>query len=81
MSMYSDIFFGYMKETWRYFRTHHSNKEVEHAIYSELKSTDYHKLRQSLLAENSQLPPFVISYCPLLDRNLSYVAKNNAIEF
>lgn len=79
--MYSDIFFGYMRENWRHFRTHHSDKEIEHAIYSELKSPDYKNLRQALLAENSSLPPFVISNCSVLDRNLSYVTKNIAIEY
>ena len=50
-------------------------------IYSELKAPDYEKLRKKYISEGLDYPEVVISNCPVLHKNLSFMSKNNAIEY
>ena len=79
--MYSDSFFMLLKDSKQNILTRRSDVEVEHAIYTELKSKEFESLWKSYIEEGLDFPDVVISNCPIISKNLGLLTKNNAITF
>ena len=79
--MFSDSFFLLLSDSKRNLLTSRSDVEVEHAIFTELKSDEFQTLRKTYIEEGLDFPKVVITNCPILSKNLGLLTKNNAITF
>ena len=79
--MYADVFFLTLKDTIANVKTSWSDKDIERILYSEIKSDQYNYLRQTYVKENRDFPAFNISNCPILEKNLALMVRNNAIVY
>ena len=73
-----------LKDSWHNFvgTAVDSDKWVEHALHSELKSDRFAELRRAYLGEGRDLfPPLRLTNCAIFDKNLSILTKNNAVQY
>ena len=79
--MYSEAFFLVLRDSWKNLKTTWSDKEIEHILYKELRSEPYRELRKAYLEDNCEFPAIKLTNCPILEKNLSFLTKNNATLF
>ena len=79
--MYSEAFFILLRDSWHNLSTSYSDKKIEHVLSNELKTGRFSGLRQAYIREERDFPEIKVTNCAILNKNLSILTKNNAIQY